>query len=414
MRLASLFALVVLSCGSVTAGENWPQFRGPTGDGQSTATDLPLRWSESKNVKWKIPIRGKAWSSPVVWDDQIWLTTATVDGKELYALCVDRRTGKILHDVTVFKIEEPQYCHPTNSYASPTPVVDEGRVYVHFGAHGTACLDRRNGEMIWQRQDFPCYHHRGPGSSPILHEEALFVHFDGYDYQYVVALDKRTGKTIWKKDRDIDYGTDNGDWKKAFGTPTIVIYKGRTQLVSPSAASTLAYDPKNGDVLWRVRHGGMNVAIRPIFGNGLVFITTGSGGFRFFAVKPDGIGDVTASHVVWKTKYAVPKRAAPVLIGDLLFMISDDGVMSCLEAKTAKRIWQKRLSGVYWASPVYADGRVFFFSEEGQTPVIEPGRTFKLLAMNKLGGGFMASPAVVGNSLILRTKTHLYCVQKSR
>jgi outer membrane protein assembly factor BamB len=406
----SFVALLALAA-PARAEPNWPEFRGPHGDGHSDATGLPLTWSETENIRWKTPIHGKAWSSPVIWGQQIWLTTATEDGKQLSALCVDRDSGQIVSDRVVFEIEKPQYCIAYNSYASSTPVIEAGRLYVHFGAHGTACLDTETGKMLWSRQDLPCNHFRGPASSPILLGNLLILTFDGFDQQYVAALDKRTGQTVWRRDRQIEYGTDDGDAKKGFSTPTVIEVAGRKQLVSPSAGATVAYDPDDGTELWRVRSGGMNAAARPLFGHGLVYATTAAGGWQLFAVRPDGSGDVSDSRVDWKFAKSVPTRSTPLLVDDLLFMINDSGVISCVEAKTGAAVWQKRFDGAYSASPLYADGRIYFFGEDGQSPVIEPAREYKELAVNKLDGSFMASPAVSGKALFLRTKTHLYRVE---
>ncbi|MEQ8788275.1 MAG: PQQ-like beta-propeller repeat protein [Pirellulaceae bacterium] len=393
------------------ADENWSQFRGPRGDGKSTSTGLPLTWSETENVVWKTPIHDLGWSSPVVWGDQIWMTTASEDGKDMYVVCVDFKTGKVIHDIKLFHNEEPRFRHPTNSYASPTPVIEEGRVYAHFGSYGTACLDTASGKVLWERRDLPCDHFRGPGSSPILHDDFLFVAYDGFDLQYVVALDKKTGKTLWRKDRNIDYGTDNGDRKKAYCTATVIEHEGRTQIIAPSATDTVAYAP-DGNELWRVHHGGMNAAARPLYGNGLVYIAAGDGGMSLVAVRPDGSGDVTDTKIEWASNKSVPKRPSQLLVDDLLFMIDDKGVASCLEAATGDIVWQQRISGAYWASPLYADGRIYCFSQEGDCPVIAASRDFELLAENKLDDGFNASAAVVGDSLILRTKTHLYRIEK--
>jgi outer membrane protein assembly factor BamB len=314
--------------------------------------------------------------------------------------------------VKVVRNEEPAFRHATNSYASPTPVIEEGRVYVHFGAYGTACLDTKTADILWQRRDFPCDHFRGPGSSPVLCGDLLFVAYDGFDLQYVVALDKHTGKTLWKKDRGIDYGTDNGDYKKAYSTAAVIEYSGRTQIVSPSAAETIAYAPEDGSVLWRVRHGGMNAAALPLFGHGLVYIAAGDGGMSLVAVRPEGSGDITDTAVEWSTRKSVPKRPSHLLVGDLYFMINDEGVATCLDAKTGEEIWSKRLEDKYWASPIYAEGRIYCFGQNGGCPVLEAGREFKLLAENQLGDGFNASPAVVGKSIIARSKTHLYRIEQ--
>jgi outer membrane protein assembly factor BamB len=407
-----LLVLISLLTAGARADDNWPQFRGPSGDGHSDAVGLPLRWSEGENVRWKTAIHDKGWSSPVIWGGQIWLTTATADGKKLFAMCVDRESGKILHDIELFDVAKPGFCPPANSYASPTPVAEAGRVYVHFGSYGTACLDTATGKTIWSRQDLPCNHWRAPGSSPILYEGMLFIHFDGFDAQYVVALDKSTGRTVWKRDRDIDYGTTNGDLKKAFCTPCIVTVNGQAQLISPSAVATIAYDPATGRELWKVYHGGMNVAARPIFGHGLLFLCTGDGApHRLLAVRPDGHGDVTNSQVVWKQSKGVPSRSSLLLVDDLLYMANEVGVATCLDTQNGQVVWQQRLEDEFWASPIFADGRIYFFSREGTTHVIEPGRKGNLLAVNRLDEGCMATPAVGGKVLFARTKRHLYRIE---
>lgn len=396
------------------AGENWPQYRGPHANGQSAAQGLPVTFSETENVLWKTPVHGKAWSSPVVWDKQIWMTTAAKDGKELGVVCVDAETGKVLHDVVMFKIDKPQYCHPMNSYGTPTPVIEQGRIYLHFGVHGTACLDTASAKTLWTRQDFSCDHFRGPASSPVLAGDLLVLTFDGVDVQYLAALDKATGKTAWKRDRKIVYDTEDTDYHKAYSTPALIMVEGRRQLVSPSAGATVAYVPETGEEIWRVRSGGMNAAALPLFGNGLVYVTTAAGGYQLFAVRPDGKGDVTDTHVAWKFAKNVPTRPSQILLDQRLYMISDSGVISCVDAKTGQSVWQHRLGGAFSASPLFAEGRIYFFGEDGEVPVIAAADEFKLLAENKLGDGFMASPAVYDNSLILRSRTQLYRIGKAR
>ena len=413
MRIAILYLTGLLTATSAAAAaENWPQFRGPNGDGNSAETGLPISWSETEHVAWKTAIHGKGWSSPVIWDNQIWMTTAPEDGKQLFAVCVDRETGRIVHDIWVFEIDKPQYCIPLNSYASPTPVVEEGRVYVHFGAHGTACLDTQSGKILWTRQDFPCNHFRGPASSPIVYGNLLIVAYDGFDLQYVVALDKRTGKTVWRRDRNIDYGTEDGDAKKAYGTARVIEVEGKPQLVYPSAGATIAYVPQTGEEIWRVRHGGMNANATPLFGNGRLYLNTASGGFKLFAMRVGGSGDLTETNVEWKCSQGVPSRSSELLIGDLIFMTSEAGIASCLDATTGKAIRQQRLKGEFSSSPLHADGRIYSSNQDGATYVLSDDRDFKLLATNLLDAGCMASPAVYDKALYVRTKTHLYRIQK--
>lgn len=409
--LVTLTSLVLsLPC---LAQDNWPSFRGPNGDGQFSARDLPLKWSEKENIVWKTAIHDKGWASPVIWDRQIWMTTAREDGKQLFGVCVDRDSGKVLHDIKVFDIEKPAFCIPFNSYASPTPVIETGRVYLHFGSAGTACVDTASGKVLWTRQDLPCNHFRGPGSSPILYKDLLILTFDGADYQYVAALDKATGRTAWRTDKKIDYPIDDGDWKKAYSTPQVIDVKGKPQLISPSAEATLSLDPLTGKELWRVHHGdkSMNASARPLFAHGRVYLTSGFG-TKLLAVRPEGNGNVTTTHVDWKINKGVPSRSSLLLIDDLIYMVTDNGVAGSVEAKTGKQVQQLRLGGEFSASPVHADGKLYFASQKESTYVVQPGREMKLLATNRLDDGCMASPAVSGKALFLRTKTHLYRIEK--
>lgn len=392
------------------AQENWPQFRGPRGDGHAVGVDVPARWSETSNVLWKTPVHGRGWSSPVVFGDQVWLTTSTPDGHSLFVLCIDLNTGEVLIDRRIFEVAQPQDIHLTNSHASPTPVIEPGRVYVHFGSYGTACLETDNAQIVWKRRDFPCNHWRGPGSSPILFEDLMIVHFDGYDYQYVVALDKETGRTKWRVDRDIDYQTDNGDYKKAFCTPTIIEVDGEKQLISPAARAAIAYNPYSGAEIWRIHYPNHSATARPLYGHGLVFINSGFGKAELYAVRPTGEGDITNSHVAWTVKRSIGSKPSHLLVDDLVYVIHDGGTASCLEAKTGTLVWKERIGGNYSASPVYADGKIYFMNEEGVTTVIKPGREYIQIAENQLDDGSMASPAVVDDSLLIRTKSHLYRV----
>jgi outer membrane protein assembly factor BamB len=408
---------------TVLAFGQWPQFRGPDGNGVSTATGLPVKWSETENVRWKTAIHGRAWSSPVVLGRQIWLTTATPDGKQLSALAVDKETGKILFDLKLFDVATPQFAHSFNSYASPTPVIEQGRVYVTFGSPGTAAIDTATGKVVWERRDLECNHFRGAGSSPVLFRNLLLMHYDGSDVQYVVALDKRTGKTVWKTDRTVDFKDldpngkikADGDFRKAFATPQIVMVGNDPVFISAGSRATYGYDPLTGKELWRVEDPiNFSSSTRPVAGHGLVYYTTGWNTGQLLAVKPDGRGDVTGTHVAWRSARGVPKKPSLLLLGDLLFMGNDGGIVTCLDAKTGAEVWTSRLTDSYSASPIAAEGRIYFFSEDGKATVIEAGRAFKVLAENTLEQGFMASPAVDGRALYLRTKTHLYRIENPR
>jgi outer membrane protein assembly factor BamB len=419
-RFAVLLTLLVSAAIRVDA--QWPQFRGPDGNGTTGSTKLPLTWGEESNVRWKTEIHGKGWSSPVVVDGQVWVSTATPDGREMSALALDVESGKIVRDLKLFQVESPQEGHPFNSYASPTPVAEPGRVYITFGSAGTAALDTRTGKVLWERRDLQCNHFRGAGSSPILFRNLLIMHFDGIDVQYVVALDKDTGKTVWKTPRSIDFKDldadgkpkGDGDFRKAFTTPLIIEVGGQPLLVSVGGKATYGYDPMTGKERWRVEERRSHTAsTRPVAGLGMVFYPTGWESTQLLAVRPDGAGDVTATHVVWRFARGVPNKPSVLFVDGLIYMVNDTGIASCVEAKTGALVWQSRVGGMFSASPLYAGGRIYLFDEDGKTTVLEAGREFKVLAENLLDNGFMASPAVVGDALIVRTSRDLYRIEQS-
>ena len=428
MRLA--LPALLFAAAFAPASENWPAFRGPNGDGTSDSTGVVTTWGESQNVRWKTPIHGKGWSSPVVWGDQVWVTTADEEGVDpkaptprkdgsvgavervtLFAVCVDRKTGKVVHDVKLGVQEKPQYCHPFNSYASPTPAVEPGRVYAHFGSLGTWAIDTATGKPLWDRRDLKCVHFRGPGSSPTVYKNLLILIFDGYDVQYVAALNKDTGDTVWKTDRNIKYKVDDGDIKKAYATPRILEVNGKAQVVCPSAECTIAYEPETGKELWRLTHGGMNGANPPVAGHGLMFLTSGHTK-QLLAVRQGVTGEVPKDAIAWTLGKGVPSRPALVLHGDLLLMTSDEGIASAVEAKTGKVLWNERLDGEFSASPVLVGDLLYACNQSGKTFVLKAGREYEKVAENRLADGFMASPAVAGDALLLRTKTALYCIGK--
>jgi outer membrane protein assembly factor BamB len=416
MRIVLTILVVALSAPLAPAAEAWAQFRGPNGTGLSDSTGLSTKWDEKTNVVWKTAIHDKGWSSPVVWGKQVWLTTARADGKAMYALCIDRDSGRVLRDIKLFDVPKPAFCHPFNSYASPTPAIEEGRVYLHFGTYGTVCLDTNTGKKLWERRDLHCDHWRGPGSSPILWNNYLFLTFDGYDKQFVVCLNKADGTTVWKKDRDINYGTDDGDLKKAYSTPSIIMVDGQPQLVSPAAVGTIAYDPRTGREIWKVHHGGMNAAAPPIYGFGTVFINPGyvPRGYKFLAIRPNGKGEVSKTHVAWGHSKSVPTRPAPLLVDSLLYMVDDNGMASCLEAKSGTVVWTKRLGArsAFSSSPVHADGHIYCFDQGGVGYVLKTGRKAEIVAVNALADGCMATPAIAGKALFVRTRTHLYRIER--
>jgi len=406
MRVAVLLVALAVPVGA----EDWPQFRGPTGQGHSAESGLPLEWSETRNVVWKVPVPGIGWSSPVVADGVVWLTTAAeVSGRarnarSLRLLAFDAATGRERLNVEVFAVNSPEFIHQKNSYASPTPILAGDRVYVHFGAEGTAALTT-SGQIVWKtRLAYESQH--GNGGSPVLYRDLLIVNCDGNGGPgdaFVVALDATTGRQRWKTTR-------RAPADQAYTTPLIITVGGIDQLVSAGAYRVAAYNPINGDEIWRVGYDdGFSNVPRPVFGHGLVYIGTGFNQPTLIAVRPDGArGDVTRSHLAWTMTRGAPLTPSPLLVGDDLYVVNDPGILSLVEARSGKLIWQQRLGGNYSASPVLADGRIYFQSEEGVTTVIAPGREFRKLAANTLDGGMLASMAVADRSIFIRTDSRLY------
>jgi outer membrane protein assembly factor BamB len=406
------FVLLILVHSS-KAGENWPQFRGPQDDGTSDAIGLPLRWSETENIAWKTPIHDHGWSSPVIWGGQIWLTTASEDGKQLFAVCVDRDSGRVIHDVKVFDVAKPEKIASVNSYASPTPVIEEGRVYVHYGTYGTACLNTQSGDVVWTRRDLNCDHHMGPGASPILYGDLMIFTVDGCDVQFVIALDKRTGETAWKTDRTVDLSRVHYMTRKCYGTPTVYRTAERLEMITPASRGLFAYDPLSGKELWKLRTRGWSISPRPIYHAGLLFLVTDYDRPELWAVKPDGNGERGEDAIVWSLRKGAPSTPSFLVIDGTVLLVSDGGIALALDAKSGEVIWRERLDGNYSASPLYADGRAYFFNHDATATVIEAGPQYKQLASNRLDGEMRASPAVSGRSLFLRTRTHLYRVEES-
>ena len=399
-----LCAALIASVAGPAFSQDWPAFRGPTGQGHSTERGLPLEWSETANIAWKTPIAGLGWSSPAVAAGRVWLTSSTgTNDISLRALAFDVDTGKPIVDVEVFRIRNPREINPKNSWASPTPILDGDRVYVHFGADGTAALTT-TGEILWKAK-FPYQSQHGAGGSPVLVGDLLIFSGDGSDAAFVVALDTKTGKVRWKTNR-------RSPADQAYTTPLVIRVGERDQLVSVGAFRAAAYDPSTGKEIWRVGYAdGFSNVPRPVYGHGLVYITTGFQQPALIAVRPDGEGDVTKSHIAWELRRGAPLTPSPLLVGNELYIVSDGGIASCLDAKTGAPIWIQRLAGSYSASPIFADGRIYFSSEQGVTTALEPGRVFKKLATNTLDGAILASIAPSAGSFFIRTDTHLYRIK---
>lgn len=393
------------------AVDSWPQFRGVDGQGHALSIKAPLTWSETENIAWKTPLPGLGWSSPLVDERNVWLTAALDEGKSLHALGIDRTSGSIVQDIEVFRTDEPLHVNPKNSHASPTGVLEPGRLYVHFGAVGTACLDTATGNILWRNQDLKIDHKEGPGSSLMLHGQRIYVNCDGTDLQYVACLDKHTGNILWRSTRLGEHNPE-GDMCKAYSTPLVVRVGDKEQLVSVGADRTAAYDLHSGKEIWHVVYKGFSNVPRPITANGLVYFCTGYMQPQLWALRPDGSGNVTDTHVVWREPRQVPANPSPVLVGDAIYFVGDKGVVSCLDALTGEMRFRERLGGNYSASPVSAAGRVYFFSEEGVSTVIAASNELEELAKNQLDGRIMATPAFVDGVIYLRTDTALYRIEE--
>jgi outer membrane protein assembly factor BamB len=391
--------------------EGWTQFRGPNGQGRCASTDLPVSWSEHEGIVWKTLIPGRGWSSPVTLDGNIWLTTATESGHSLRALCLVAQTGKIRCDVEVFDPASPQHINAKNSHASPSPIIEPGRLYVHFGAMGTACLDPATGKVLWRNQDLIIDHGEGPGSSPILFGDLLIVNCDGTDRQFVVALSKKTGHIVWQTNRSVSVEQKREDMRKAFSTPAIIEVAGRPVLVSTGADQADAYEPLTGKELWHVHFSGFSDIPIPIVDHDRVYIVTDFIRPALWAVRADGKGDVTDSHVLWKATRQIGASASPVQVDKRIYEITDQGVASCLSTETGKPVWQHRVGGTFSASVLSLGRYVYFTNEQGKTTVIRPGDRYQEVASNQLDGRILATPTVCGRALLLRTDSHLYRIE---
>ena len=416
MRFHSLFLAIVLLTSTSFAADEWPQFRGPDGQGHSDAEGIPTEWSETKNVAWKTPVPGEGWSSPVIWGNQVWMTSSTDAGKSLHAVCIQRSSGRLLFDKEVLTADDPGRHHKQNGYASPTPVLDGERVYVHFGPRGTAALDTQ-GNVVWRNTELEYNALQGAGSSPILHGARLILTCDGIDNQFLVALNKHTGKIIWKQNRaHLEAAAKKRDIAKmAYSTPLVVNIDGIPQLVSTGADHVAAYNVETGKEIWWMPYDGFSLVCRPSYGNGLLYVV-GSvklDDHTVYAIRPGGTGHLQKEQLIWQRTAGIPHVPSPLLVGKEMFVINADGagVARCLDAMTGDEIWRARLDGNYRASPIEIRGRIYFSNDKGQTFVVAADKEYKLLATNELDGFFYASPAVAGRALFLRSETHLYRIE---
>lgn len=421
LRIKSLVLLIsgLFSSGILNSQEpvpSWTHFRGNELNGISTANHLPIVWSDSMHIGWKTDIDGKGWSSPVVYGEQIWLTAASVEGREMRAICVDFSTGAIQYDRILFNPDSLYRKHAVNTYATPTSAIEPWAVYVHFGRYGTACLNTETGETIWERTDLQCEHIQGSGSSLFIYKDKLIVHMEGSDVHYIVALDKKTGETIWRTDRPREiYDHLEYIGKKAYITPVIVKVNGRDLMISNGAAACIAYDPETGEEVWRIIQGEDSTISMPTTSNGIVYFYTGfvtdESGKKYaelLAVDPDGVGDIQATNVLWRMKSPILQLLTPLVYDGLLYTVDSKALLSCLDALTGEVVWTHKLKGKYHSSPVYAGGYIYVSSTRGNTLVLKPGRSLLILSENSLEGEIWATPAVTGDAIIMRTSEYLY------
>lgn len=413
-KLYVLFASLLLTGKARTV--DWPEFRGDTAQGHAhQGVQLPLEWSAKKNVAWKQTIPGEGWSSPVLWKGRLYLTSAVAKGeglkadRELRAICIDESTGRILWNRRVFSqggATAPRI-HKKNSHASPTPVITpDGKLYVHFGHQGTACLDLK-GVILWTNRNISYAPVHGNGCSPLVVGDKLFFSCDGARNPFVIALNRHTGKVVWRRERNVD-----AKKKFAFCTALLIEANGRQQIISPGGDAVMAYDPKSGEEIWRVRYDGYSVVPRPVYGHGLVFLSSGFDHPTFYAIKPTGQGDVTDTHIAWTFTKGAPHTPSPLLVGDELYLISDGGIGTCLDAKTGEIHWRERVCGSCSASPFHAAGLIYILDEGGRSVVIKADKTFHKLAENEIGERTLASCAVGDNAFYLRSAKHLFKIQK--
>lgn len=411
--------LLVMCCVLATSlparADNWTRFRGSDGQGISNETSLPLKWSAKENVAWKTPIPGDGWSSPVVWDKRVFVTATTEGGKSCHIIALDADSGTILWDREVFK-QHPPHKRGENSHATPTPTTDGERVYAVFGEGGIAAVTVA-GEPVWTYQDFKFHSHHGLSASPLVYKNLLIMPYDGssktnasvgwqktWDGALVVALDRATGQVVWKTPRGLS--------RLAHATPIITNVAGKDVLLSPAGEVIQGFDPLKGTLLWTVPAIGEGVTPSPIVGEGLLFTASGFGATALRAVRLEGSPDQTTREVAWDTKKGVTTIPSPIYLKPYLYMVTEKGIAYCLDAATGKQVWQERLPGTYGASPVAADGKLYFLNEGGETTILEPGSTFRVLASNPLGEQCQASMAVANGRLFIRTKQNLYCIRK--
>ncbi|MDB6006368.1 MAG: outer rane biosis protein [Prosthecobacter sp.] len=421
-----LALLSVLSSGQAdTKPVFWPTKGGPTQDNIVPAADvarIPLEWdgASGKNIAWRTPLEDQGHSSPVIGGDMIWFTSATTDGKKQFIYGIDRHSGKIVHHQVVFENAAPEDLgNPMNNYAAPSPVLEEDALYVHFGTYGTARIDPATGAKVWERRDINVRHYRGPGSSPIVYGDLLILTFDGIDQQFVTALDKKTGKSLWKTPRTTNYEdldkegkpTRDGDMRKGFHTPEVFEMGGKEVLVSVGSRAAFGYEVKTGKELWTIRHGGFNAAIPPLRFGDMLILNTGAERAHTICVRIDDkmTGDITESHILWDREKRNASEAAPVLVNGTLFQTTRGGIVSAMDVKTGKDLWDERLAGKHVPAPLALGDKLLFSNDRGESFLVRASpEKFEVVGQNQLGEAISASPAVADGALYIRTSGALY------
>jgi outer membrane protein assembly factor BamB len=407
----SLLASLLLHSLVASAGEtDWPQFRGPTGQGISQATGVPLQWSATENIAWKVAVPGSGWSSPVLVAGRIYLTAAVPDAATgdttLHALCLSAQDGSTIWNTEVFRPDAGAVAamHRKNSPASATAIVEGGKVYVHFGHMGTAALDL-SGQVLWRQTSLGYQPTHGNGGSPVLVEGKLIFSADGDPEPFVAALQADTGGLAWKTPRQTHARN-----RFSFSTPLAISVGGATQVISPGSGFVGAYAPADGRELWRVKYGeGYSVITRPVFAHGLLFVSSSYNQPWVYAIRAEGAaGDATETHVAWKYRKGAPNTPSMLVVGDELYFVADNGIATCADVRTGQIHWAERLGGDFSASPVLADSRIYFQNEVGVTYVVKPGPKFELLQKNEIGERTLASPAIVDGTIYLRSEKHLW------
>jgi outer membrane protein assembly factor BamB len=417
-----LSLLFVLGHSTLTAQNDWTHFRGSHLNGISADSLVPVSWNDTTNILWKAEIKGRGWSSPVVYGNQVWVTTASTDGKEMSGICIDFNTGRLVYDLLLFRQDSIYRKHPVNSYATPTPCIEDGFVYLNYGSSGTACVSTADGRIVWKRDDLKVDHMQGTGSSPIIYKDFLIVHYEGTDQQFIVAMNKRTGETVWRADRPHEYYDPlQPVGKKAYVTPFVINVEGKDLLISNGAAVCNAFDILTGREVWRIPQGEDSTISMPVSEDGVLFFYTsfvtplqGEKYAELMAVDPKGSGNIGGTNVLWRVKTPVLQLLTPLVKDGIIYTVDTRNNLLVIDSKTGSTIYTTKLRSKFNSSPVYAGGKVYFTSVKGETIVLKAGRTPEILTENILTGEVFATPAIVRNSILFRNDKALYRIGISR